>query len=86
MTALAEACRRAFELTGEAAWRDALDRCATWFLGSNDLGKPLYDAATGGGYDGLHRDRVNMNMGAESTLAALATLQLWLLVSHETAG
>jgi hypothetical protein len=85
VTALAEACRRAFELTGEASWRDALDLCAAWFLGANDLGRPVYDPASGGGFDGLHRDRVNQNMGAESTLAALATLQLWHRVSLEPA-
>ena len=36
----------------------------------------LYDQATGGCADGLHSTRINMNQGAESTLAALSTLQL----------
>lgn len=36
----------------------------------------MYDPATGGGYDGLVRDGVNLNQGAESTLAAIATFQL----------
>ena len=30
---------------------------------------------TGGGFDGLGRTSVNINQGAESTLALLATLQ-----------
>jgi len=36
----------------------------------------VYDRATGGGRDGIHALRVNENQGAESTLAALGTLQL----------
>lgn len=76
VTALAEACARAFELTRDTAWLVALDRCVAWFHGDNDLGLPLYDPRTGAGYDALQADRVNGNQGAESTLAALATVQL----------
>ena len=36
----------------------------------------LYDAATGGGCDGLERGSRNENQGAESTLAALSTMQV----------
>ena len=43
---------------------------------ANDLGLPMWDPVTGGGFDGLHADRVNQNQGAESTLAAMATMQL----------
>ena len=35
----------------------------------------LYDPETGAGYDGLHPGGRNENCGAESTLAALSTLQ-----------
>uniref|UniRef100_UPI002869857D hypothetical protein n=1 Tax=Deinococcus sp. TaxID=47478 RepID=UPI002869857D len=35
----------------------------------NPLGQPLLNAASGGCRDGLHRERLNMNEGAESTLA-----------------
>ena len=63
---------------GDPAGRlaDCLDRCVRWFLGDNDTGMPLYDERTGGGFDGLHAHGVNQNQGAESTLAALSTLQL----------
>jgi hypothetical protein len=40
-----------------------------WFLGNNDLGLPLYDSSTGGCADGLHKKEINLNQGAESTLA-----------------
>jgi hypothetical protein len=35
----------------------------------------MYDAESGGGYDGLSQIGVNLNQGAESTLAMIATLQ-----------
>lgn len=73
---LAEAAARAHRVTGHAAWADAIDLAAGWFLGRNDAGRALYDPETGGGYDGLRARDVNHNQGAESTLAALSTLQL----------
>jgi len=39
------------------------------FLGRNRLQTPLYDFATGGCSDGLGREELNDNEGAESTLA-----------------
>ena len=76
VSALAEACWRAYAATGDPRWMDAVQLCADWFLGANDVGLTLYDRATGGGSDGLHSTRINLNQGAESTLAALSTLQL----------
>jgi hypothetical protein len=75
VAALADACRRAYELTGELRWADGLDRAVGWFLGDNDNGVALYDAATGGGCDALTLDGRNTNQGAESTLAMVSTLQ-----------
>ena len=46
----------------------------SWFVGRNDLGLELYDPVTGGCCDGLLPDRVNLNQGAESTLAFLLAL------------
>ncbi|HSK96666.1 MAG TPA: hypothetical protein VK891_08630 [Euzebyales bacterium] len=73
--ALADACARAWSVTGDVAWADAVERCAGWFLGRNDTGIPLLAPTTGGGCDGLHVDGRNENQGAESTLAMIATLQ-----------
>lgn len=42
-----------------------------WFLGKNHLGHLMYDETTGGCYDGLSRDYINLNQGAESTIAYL---------------
>lgn len=67
--AMVSACHRAFGATQEEGWPREAKRAFEWFLGRNDLGLPLYDFGTGGCSDGLHRDRVSENQGAESTLA-----------------
>jgi hypothetical protein len=73
--ALADACARAFEATLDPVWRDGVGAAWRWFLGDNDSGVPMYDPVTGAGYDGLEPGGRNDNRGAESTLAALSTLQ-----------
>jgi hypothetical protein len=75
VAALADAAARAFAITAEDHWSACVERCARWFAGDNDSGVPMYNTATGGGFDGLERGGRNANQGAESTLAALATLQ-----------
>ncbi len=39
-----------------------------WFLGKNHLNQIMYDPITGGCYDGLEKENVNINQGAESTI------------------
>jgi hypothetical protein len=73
--AMADACARAAEITGEDRWDDELTRAVAWFLGDNDIQTVMYDPLTGGCYDGLTADGPNVNQGAESTLALLSTLQ-----------
>ncbi len=46
-----------------------------WFLGDNDSEIPMYDVGNGAGYDGLEPFGRNDNRGAESTIAAISTLQ-----------
>jgi hypothetical protein len=65
------ACAAAYRATSEAQWRPAALQAFQWFLGANDLGLPLVDRATGSCRDGLHPDRPNENMGAESVLSYL---------------
>jgi hypothetical protein len=74
--AMAEACARAWRITRDRSWRDRAELAARWFLGANDGGRVLYDRDTGGCADGLEEQGVNLNRGAESTLAALAALQI----------
>ncbi len=75
VAALADACARASDVTGDVAWQRALVSCAAWFEGANDGGVAMCDAASGGGYDGLEALGRNENQGAESTLAMLTTFQ-----------
>jgi hypothetical protein len=74
--AMADACHRAWVITGEEAWKARATRAARWLLGDNDTGMALYDTATGATGDGLMVDSVNQNRGAESTLAGIAALQI----------
>ena len=74
--AIADACARAFEVTGDTRWADGVRLATGWFLGDNDARIPLHDPRTGGGFDGLEAGRRNVNQGAESTLALISTLQL----------
>lgn len=73
--ALADACARAAEVTGDRSWDHGVERAIAWFAGDNDAGAVMWDPLTGGGYDGLHATGPNLNQGAESTLALIATLQ-----------
>lgn len=75
VAAIADACARAYDVTGERRWRDGVRLAWDWFLGNNDSGTPMIDAVTGAGYDGLTAVGRNENRGAESTLAALSTFQ-----------
>lgn len=68
------ACLETYRITHAPCWIEDAQHAFRWFLGSNDLHIPLYDAVTGGCRDGLHPDRVNENQGAESTLAFLMAL------------
>jgi glycosyltransferase involved in cell wall biosynthesis len=73
--AMADACARAYTVTGEPRWAYRGLRAAAWFLGANDVGTPLLDPVSGGGKDGLRPYGPNENQGAESTLALITALQ-----------
>ena len=75
VAALADACARAFDLTGNARWKDGVLRCAAWFLGDNDARIALSNPVSGGGCDGLTLSGRNENQGAESTMAMISTFQ-----------
>jgi len=61
--------QQAFRVTRDEQYQDRMYKSYLWFLGDNDLGLPLYDPSTGGCADGLHSEGINLNQGAESTLA-----------------
>jgi hypothetical protein len=75
VSTLADACARAAAVDARSIWPDTVLAAAAWFQGANDAGQVMWDPETGGGFDGLLIDGVNLNQGAESTLALLSTLQ-----------
>jgi len=75
VAAIADACWRACAVTGDPRWALGVELAAAWFDGVNDTGVRMWDHHSGGGYDGLLVDGVNLNQGAESTLAVISTMQ-----------
>jgi hypothetical protein len=64
-----EACRAAYDATGDRRWVAEGYRAYRWFLGANDLDLPLASNGDGGCFDGLMPHGLNRNQGAESILA-----------------
>jgi ATP-dependent protease HslVU (ClpYQ) peptidase subunit len=69
--ALVDAALAAEAATGSTRYRDLAETGFAWFDGRNTRGAVL--ASGGGCHDGLETFGVNANMGAESTLAYLAS-------------
>ena len=61
--------QQAFRVTRDEKYLTGMYKSYQWFLGRNDLGISLYDPGTGGCADGLNNEGINLNQGAESTLA-----------------
>jgi hypothetical protein len=74
VAAMADACWRALQVTGDDHWIRGVTAAAAWFQGDNDAGLPMFDPVSHGGHDGLHATAVNLNQGAESTLAFISTM------------
>jgi hypothetical protein len=73
--AVADACASAYRVTQDPRWLRGIRLAWDWFLGDNDSATAMFDAHTGGGFDGLEPSGHNLNQGAESTLAMLSTAQ-----------
>jgi len=76
--ALVSACAEAYRLSGEGRFRRWAELGCAWFQGRNSGRRAMIDPDTGGCYDGLEADAVNLNQGAESLLA-------WLLAWEDMA-
>ncbi|HET9852891.1 MAG TPA: hypothetical protein VFP56_10335 [Candidatus Limnocylindrales bacterium] len=74
-TALLLAAEAAYAATGDPRYSLAMERCYAWFLGSNDLGRPLAHPKRGACADGLTPKGVNRHEGAESTMAWLVAAE-----------
>ncbi|GAB4027893.1 hypothetical protein [Spirosoma koreense] len=70
------AALEAYDQTREVKYASLAGQLASWFLGKNVASTPMYDPATGRGYDGIvSAHQVNRNAGAESTIESLWMFQ-----------
>ncbi len=60
-----------YDVFKDEDYRMKLETAFNWFLGNNRLHQIIYNPCTGGCYDGLEENHVNINQGAESTLSFL---------------
>lgn len=70
-----------YKVFGETDYLDKLKVAFSWFLGKNHLHQIIYNPCSGGCFDGLEENQVNLNQGAESTvsyLMARMTIQKYL--------
>ncbi|MHC4290630.1 MAG: glycosyltransferase family 4 protein [Planctomycetota bacterium] len=66
--------RGAYEATDNPNYLKMQKKAFDWFLGDNDLSIPVYDFRTKGCGDGLEKNSVNLNQGAESMISFLLAL------------
>jgi hypothetical protein len=57
---------------GDPMYKKHLQLAFDWYLGNNHLNHIMYNPITGGCYDGLEKENVNLNQGAESTVCYLS--------------
>src|SRR4051794_5793992 len=75
VAALAGACATAYRLTSDPRWLTGINVAWRWFLGEDDGGRAMFDAATGAGYDRRPALGAAGGTSATATLAMLETAQ-----------
>jgi glycosyltransferase involved in cell wall biosynthesis len=65
------ALSRFYDVFKEKGYKTKIETAFNWFLGNNHLHQIIYNPCTGGCYDGLEENYINLNQGAESTLSYL---------------
>ncbi len=63
------AFQAAYQSLGNEQDRDSMERCYQWYLGKNSHRLSLIDPDSFGCYDGIERNGLNLNQGAESILS-----------------
>jgi hypothetical protein len=69
--AMVDAAVEGYNATGKRGYLDVANQVFGWFIGKNSRGVVMYNADTGGCYDGLGTDCVNYNQGGESSISYL---------------
>ncbi len=65
------ALSRFYQVFNDPNYLSKMATAFNWFLGNNHLHQIIYNPCTGGCYDGLEQNHVNLNQGSESTLSYL---------------
>ncbi len=65
------ALRRFYKAFKDEVYRNKMEVAFEWFLGRNHLHQIIYNPRTGGCYDGLEKENINLNQGAESSVSYL---------------
>jgi glycosyltransferase involved in cell wall biosynthesis len=65
------ALSRFYDIFKDATYLEKMENAFDWFLGKNHLNQIVYNPCTGGCYDGLEENYINLNQGAESTVSYL---------------
>ena len=60
-----------YDVFDDEEYLDKMEIAFDWFQGKNHLHQIIYNPITGGCYDGLEENHVNLNQGAESTISYL---------------
>jgi len=82
---MVQAAAAAFRVTRNEKYRKTAHIAFNWFLGENSQNLKVYNPKTGGCYDGITPQGVNLNQGAESTICyLLARLELENIKLTET--
>lgn len=72
-SSIALACLEAHKAVGRDEYLDFADLARRWYYGLNCHSLPLYSKNSGGCYDALTENGVNLNQGAEAVLSMLLT-------------
>lgn len=65
------ALHKFYDVFKDEGYKRKMEISFNWFLGANHLHQVIYNPCTGGCYDGLEENYVNLNQGAESTVSYL---------------
>jgi hypothetical protein len=66
-----ESLHTMYTITKDEHYKTLMHKAFKWFLGDNQIQQMVYNSVTGGCHDGVRRDSVNLNQGAESTISYL---------------
>lgn len=78
------ALNKFYDVFEDKSYLNKMEASFNWFLGNNHLHEIIYNPCTGGCYDGLEENYVNLNQGAESTVSySMARLTIEKYVSKK---